>query len=304
MKKILITGSSGLVGTALVQAFRASGFVVVGLDLRGLGEEYGDVLDEQRVRAAMHGVDLVIHCAAISRVITGEQERWLCFNTNVKGTFNVFEVARVLHVPVLYLSSREVYGNPSRLPVTEDFPIQPINTYGMTKQIGENLVKSLLMEGCRVAIVRLSNVYGSVYDYEDRVVPAFVRAAILGRPLRVDGPEHTFDFTHVDDVVTGIMAIAELLMSDAPVPPTIHLLTGRPTTLQQLAELAIHTTRSNSPIIHAEPRNYDVAKFYGDPALAKAVLGWRAQISIEEGVKRLINDFRRPVNQLRKVGAP
>ena len=300
MKKVLITGSAGLVGTALAQAFRVAGFEVVGLDLRGHGEEYGDVLDEQRVRAAMQGVDLVIHCAAVSRVISGEQDRWRCFNTNVKGTFNVFEVARVLHVPVLYVSSREVYGNPASLPVTEDFPIQPINTYGITKQIGENLVNSLQLEGYRVAIVRLSNVYGSVYDYEDRVVPAFVSSAILGRPLRVDGPEHTFDFTHINDVVSGLMAIANLLMSDAPVPPTVHLLTGRPTTLQQLAELAIHTTRSNSPIVHAEPRNYDVAKFYGDPARAKAVLGWSTQISIEEGVKRLINDFRRSFNQLRK----
>jgi nucleoside-diphosphate-sugar epimerase len=139
--------------------------------------------------------------------------------------------------------------------------------------------------------VRLSNVYGSARDHADRVVPALARAAAEGRPLRIDGRAHTFDFTHIDDVVRGLVGIIELLDRDVMIPP-IHLLTGRPTTLAELAGICIELARTNSRITEAPPRSYDVARFYGDPTRARELLGWTPAVPLRRGLERLMREFR------------
>src|SRR5208282_1690692 len=96
---------------------------------------------------------------------------------------------------------------------------------------GEVLCADATAAGLRVAIVRLSNVFGARTDHADRVVPAFVRAALAGEPLRVEGAESTFDFTHLDDAVSGLTAVVDLLCTQSETPPPLHLLTGVPTNL-------------------------------------------------------------------------
>ena len=114
----------------------------------------------------------------------------------------------------------------------------------------------------------------------------------MGRPLRVDGAENTFDFTHIDDTTRGLVALVEYMMRGGDALPPIHFLTGQPTTLHQLAEMAIDIAGTGSEIRHAPARTYDVAKFYGDPARAYDLLGWSPQVALREGLTRLINDFR------------
>lgn len=113
----------------------------------------------------------------------------------------------------------------------------------------------------------------------------------MGQPLRVDGAENTFDFTHIEDTTRGLVAIVEHMMLGGDAPPPIHFLTGQPTTLQQLAEMAIDIAATNSEIHHAPPRDFDVAKFYGSPARAHDILGWSPRVTLREGLTRLINDF-------------
>src|SRR5690606_18333135 len=137
------------------------------------------------------------------------------------------------------------------LPAVKDAPLAPINIYGRTKVAGERLITEAAGLGLRAAVVRLSNVYGSPADHHDRVVPAFVRAAVAGTALRVDGPEHTFDFTHIDDTARGIALLADLLAHGEPAPPPIHLLPGQPTTLGQLAALAVELAGGHAPIVTA-----------------------------------------------------
>ena len=210
--RILITGSSGLVGSALWLALQTRGIEVRGLDLRGRGVDAGDVRDVEHVHAAVQDCDGVIQLAAVSRVIWAERDPALCRETNVDGLRNVLEAAlQSRRRPwLLFASSREVYGQPTRLPATEDAPLRPVNTYGRSKVEGERMVEAAKTEGLRAAIIRLSNVFGSTTDHADRVVPAFARAAARGLPLRVEGAEHTFDFTHMDDVTRGILALVEL----------------------------------------------------------------------------------------------
>jgi nucleoside-diphosphate-sugar epimerase len=192
---------------------------------------------------------------------------------------------------VIFASSREVYGQPATLPATETAPLTPVNVYGRAKAAGEALCDDASRAGLRVAIVRLSNVYGSPQDHRDRVVPGFVRAALAGDPLRVDGAENTFDFTHLDDVVDGLIALVDVLPHRGSVPP-LHLLTGVPTTLSELASLAVRLSGSRSSIVEAPSRTFDVARFFGDPSRAHAILGWHAHVSVQVGVARLINQMR------------
>jgi nucleoside-diphosphate-sugar epimerase len=292
--RILITGSCGLVGTGLTPVLEQLGAELRYLDIVAHGDAAGDVKDASRVCAAVEGCDGVIHLAAVSRVIWGEQQPELCWATNVGGLRNVLaSAAASSRKPwVIFASSREVYGQPAHLPADESCPLSPVNIYGRSKIEGEALIEAARHDGVRACTIRLSNVFGSTQDHTDRVVPAFARTAALGGELRVDGASHTFDFTHIDDVAAGIAALVSLLTEGGAPPPPIHFVSGVPTTLQQLAELAIRLASSTSVIRHAPPRSFDVAQFVGSPERAKRLLGWTPTLSLETGLQRLINDFR------------
>lgn len=210
---------------------------------------------------------------------------------------------------VLFASSREVYGQAPALPVADDAPLAPVNIYGRSKTAAEALCLSARGAGQQLAIARLSNVYGSTRDHADRVVPCFAARAAKGLPIRVEGREHTFDFTHVTDTVRGLRAMIRLLSGGERALPPLHLLTGVPTTLGELADLARAAALGRSPIVEAPPRSFDVARFYGDPRRAQELLEFSAQVSVREGVLRLVNEFSRecqPAQSLCSVegGAP
>jgi UDP-glucose 4-epimerase len=295
MATILITGSHGLVGAAMQRVLTGAGHRVRCLDLRApAGAGLGDVLDGEALQEAVDGCDGILHLAAVSRVIWGEHDPGLCRATNEGGTRNVIRTA--LRSPtrpwVAFASSREVYGEPDSLPVGEEAPLRPVNVYGATKIVGERLLGEARAAGLGTAIVRLSNVYGSIHDHADRVVPAFARNAIAGEPLRVDGPDHTFDFTHIDDTARGLGAVIEILLAGERALPPIHLLTGAPTTLGELAASAIDLASSASALVEVPPRSYDVSRFVGDPSRAEALLGWRPRVPLHEGLARLIAELR------------
>lgn len=294
MRTVLITGSRGLVGSRLAEIARGEGWSIAALDLREDARHRGDVRDARDVARALTDCSGIVHLAAVSRVLWGEQDPALCWSTNVDGTKTIIDCAMASRRRpwIVLASSREVYGEPDRLPVAEDAPLAPLNVYGRSKVAGERLVLDARGAGLQTAVVRLSNVYGSPHDHPDRVVPAFVQAAVEGRPLRVDGAANTFDFTHVDDAVRGLVAIMRALEHGEP-PPPLHLLTGRPTTLGELAALTIELAGSRSAIIEAPSRTFDVSRFYGDPTRAGRLLGWRSAIDLRDGVARLIADQRR-----------
>lgn len=292
---ILITGSAGLVGSALATTLRAHGHRVLSLDLRDPDPRSRiDVRDPQAVRTSMLECTGIVHLAAVSRVIWGERDPEACRTTNIGGTRNLLDAA--LAAPrrpwLIFASSREVYGQPRQLPATEDCPLDPINVYGHTKVAGEHMLLAARDQGLRGAIVRLSNVYGSPADHHDRVVPAFVRAAVRGQPLRVDGADHTFDFTHVDDTARGIAMLASRLENSHLPPPPIHFLTGTPTSLGQLAALTVELAGTHAPITHAPPRSYDVAHFHGSPKRAHQLLDWSPRIALRDGLTRFIAAVR------------
>lgn len=295
---ILVTGSSGLIGSALVQRLRAEGHKVREFDLRAIGSARGDMLCEADVARAVEGVEGVVHLAAVSRVVWAQNDPKHCWDVNVEALRTL--LAHVTAAPrkpwVVFGSSREVYGEPQHFPVMEDAPLVPLNVYGRAKVEGEMLVRDVGEAGGRASILRFSNVFGSVRDHADRVVPAFVRAAIRGEELRVDGRDNTFDFTHVDDVVRGAAAVINLMISGTPALSPIHFVTGQPTTLHQLATMVIAEANSASRIREAAERSYDVARFHGSYERARQELGWTPEVDVRSGVRRLMQDMRASMN--------
>lgn len=296
MAKLLITGSEGLIGTAICERLKKLNIGVVHFDKKFpiTHPYYGDILNKVRLQTAMKDCDGVIHLAAVSRVIWGEKNPELCWQTNYEGTLYVIESAFLSPKKpwILYASSREVYGNPPTLPAIEESPYNPVNVYGESKIESEKAILRAREEGLNTAIVRYSNVYGSIHDHQDRVIPAFCKAAVMGAPIRVDGFSHTFDFTYIDDVVEGTLKIILALCEAKTELPPFHLTTGKETSLLKAAELANKIGDQNSKIFEAPPRNYDVSNFCGDSTRTRNILGWEPKVSIEEGIERLTKAFQ------------
>lgn len=296
MRPILVTGSAGLVGTAFVRAAAAAGLAVRRFDPREpRAADRGDVRDPAALERAAAGCGGIVHLAGVSRVVWAERDPEGCRRTNVGGTAHALAAAAALRPPawLLLSSSREVYGRAAALPADEETPAAPVNVYGQSKLAAERLLLAARAAGGCVAVVRLSNVYGSPADHPDRVAPAFARAAARGEPLVLEGPDHVFDFTHVEDVARGLLEIARRLDEGRTDLPAVHLVTGRPTSLRRLAELAVAAGGRNAPIREAPPRRFDVERFWGDPRRARDLLGWKPLVPVEEGIARLVQAFAR-----------
>ncbi|MBI5531312.1 MAG: NAD(P)-dependent oxidoreductase [Deltaproteobacteria bacterium] len=292
---VLVTGSEGLIGSALARALASSGWTVRRCDLSCAGTDRVDVTDAARLLAHAHGCVGIVHLAAVSRVAWGEQRPEECWRTNVGGSANALQCA--LSLPqspwVILASSREVYGQAEQLPAHEETPLAPLNVYGRAKVEAERQCWLARDAGARVAVLRLSNVYGSLQDHSDRVIPAFARAAAFGGVLRLDGPDCQFDFTHVDDAVDGIVATIRALEGGERDLPPIHLVTGRATSLRELAAMAIASGAGKTEVQEGERRDYDVSRFWGDPSRARRLLGWQAKVGIEQGVRAMVEGFAR-----------
>lgn len=287
--RILVTGSSGLIGRALVARQHSDGMEFRNYDI----VEGSDICDPAQLRRALAGCDGILHLAAVSRVAWGEADPALCRHVNVAGTRFVLEAALAQRAPpwVVFASSREVYGDPKVMPVVEDAALRPVNTYGQTKAEGEDLVQAARTHGLRCAIVRLSSVYGTIHDHPDRAIPSLLWRAMQGQDLRLSGADAFFDFVHVDDTVRGLMLAAQQLASGAGQVPTVHLATGVATSLVTLAREAIGVAGSKSPLTLLPKRSFDVSGFVGDPARAMAVLGWAAAIGLNAGLRGLHRDL-------------
>ena len=254
-----------------------------------------DVLNVDTLNELVPQCSGIVHLAAISRVVWGQENPEQCKQVNIGGTRNVLDAAQAhANKPwVIFGSSREVYGQAPKMPVSEDDQLNEINVYGGTKVEGERMTMAARNHGLCTAIVRFSNVYGRCSDHVTRVTPAFARAAVLGSEIRVDGSAHTFDFVHLDDVVIALSKLIQQLEGGRNDLPPIHLVTGEATTLGQLAEWTVECSEGRCRVREAPERDYDVGKFVGDPSRAKELLDWEAKIKAKAGFFQLVEDFRK-----------
>jgi len=287
MARILVTGGSGLIGTAIIPDLKAVGSIVETLDIRGNPDWNADITDKtacQRIDWSRY--DGVIHLAAVSRVITAQKDPQLTWRTNVEAVLNLFDILKAQEQPpwFLFASSREVYGQANDLPVRESAQLNPLNYYGYSKAFIEQHIYSAVSNDLRCQVLRFSNVYGSAGDHIDRVVPKFMRAALDGKPLFLEGRRNTFDFTHIADVAKAVALVVQKLNADQPLAPALNIATGVPNSLGDLS-LAIEKVLGQRVHCSEKPeRDFDVSQYVGSTELLEQTFGWKPSTSLVEGL--------------------
>jgi nucleoside-diphosphate-sugar epimerase len=293
---VLITGGAGLIGTASRNFFEKSGWVVSTLDLNESDLDGNtidfvwDIVTIKDLDKLLEDVDGILHLAAVSRVIDAELDKEECTRVNVGGTERLLEAASESGCKwFIFGSSREVYGEPTIFPVKEEHGVNPINHYGHAKVIGENMVKNHCeANGMVHSILRFSNVYGHPGDHETRLINAFLWRALLNQPLEIHGGGQVFDFTYIDDTAAAIFAAAEKLQLHHQHLSPMHILPGEPIQIEELANLIIEITGSDSEIVFTPGRDYDVETFHGSPFRMQKLLEVSCHTNIREGIEQCI----------------
>jgi nucleoside-diphosphate-sugar epimerase len=283
---ILVTGSEGLIGKALVKNLKSKNYDVIEFDIKN----NEDILNKLLVKEKIKSINGVVHLAAVSRVITAYKDPEKSIMTNILGTTNILEAIRKINPKcwMIFASSREVYGETNKK-IKEDDQLNPLNVYGSTKLAGENICISYRKNySTETYIVRFSNVYGGKNDHPDRVIPIFLHQALNNLDITVNGGEQMFDFVHLDDTIEGLSILIEKIMQKQIQSEvfTFHFVTGTGTKLMDLVKKIKSVTNSNSSIKFLSARNYDVETFVGDPTRTEKILGWQSKISLEEGLKK------------------
>jgi len=296
--KVLITGSSGFIGSALKRLLEEKGIEVIPFDIKD--SPLDDVRDFSALQSKVLGIDGIVHLAAVSRVKIAHDNPLECINTNIGGIINVLESVRLIHSDnnfpwVIFGSSREVYGESAILPVNESSTRKAINVYGVSKLSGEELCKVYSNNyGLKVRVLRFSNVYTGKNDHLDRVIPKFILQAFNNEELIINGTgEEIFDFTYIDDTIQGIWSCVQEIERDSHLFDDFNISTGVPISLKQLADTVIKKTRSKSTVEFTKPRSYDVNKFYASPSKAIKILGFLPKVTFDEGIDLSIAELKR-----------
>jgi dTDP-glucose 4,6-dehydratase/UDP-glucose 4-epimerase len=300
MMKILLTGSSGYIGSSLRK--RLGGRVsFITYDIKENPKD--NVLDLSRLKKAARGVDGVLHLAAVSRPKWGYKEPLKCIDTNIMGTANVLEAVRKSNPRawVIFSSSREVYAGLDKFPVDEKSPRNPLNAYGVSKVCGEDLLKQYAENyGLRCLTLRFCGVYTGARDILDRVVPRFIGLALRGKPITIEGRGVNYgDFVYISDLLDAIERAIEFVNSKPRgFYDDINLVSAKPIALYDLARLIIKMTKSKSRIVYLPPRPYDLKGFWGSRAKAGKLLGWKPKVPLETGLAFAIDELK-PIFQKR-----
>jgi UDP-glucose 4-epimerase len=300
--RVLVTGSSGTVGTALVKELLQKGYEVIPLDIKhSLWDEKIDrktvfhdlrkPLDTARLRRKP---DMIVHLAAHARVYDLVVRPDLA-RDNILMIFNVLEYARKAKITrILFSSSREVYGESRKGERrTEDsVRVDKIKSpYTASKFSAESLLHAYHhCFGVRPVIVRLSNVYGR-YDVSERVVPLFLYYALRNRKITIFGREKELDFTYIDDCVDGLIRIIERF--DRVAGMTFNLSNGVGVKIHELARMIVTHLNSKSRITIGEKRVGEISSFIGDISLARKHLKYSPKVSLDEGLTLSIDWYRK-----------
>jgi UDP-glucose 4-epimerase len=308
--KLLITGGAGFLGSHLCKKYTEEGESVVCLDnfsnsatqnikpllkYRNFRLINGDVRDAELVEKAMHDVDAVIHLAAQIHVDRSVIEPRLTFETNVIGTLNVLEAARMADVKkVLHASTSEVYGTALYAPMDETHPLNAIHPYGASKIGADRLCYSYINTyGMDVAVIRLFNMYGpgqkgSGYG---SVISLFTRRVLGDRPPIIYGDgNQTRDYTYVKDAVEAYDLILKYKhMLHEP----INFGTGKEVKIVDLANMIIKLCGKEGKLkpVHTEARHVEVKRLVSNATVAKR-LGWKPKYTLEAGLREFIEWYK------------
>ena len=307
MKKVLITGAAGFLGSHLCDRFIKEGFHVIGMDnlITGSMDNIEHLMPlenfefyHQDVSKYVHvpgKLDCILHFASPASPIDYLKIPIQTLKVGSLGTHNLLGLARAKNARMLIASTSEVYGDPLVHPQTEEYygnvnPVGPRGVYDEAKRFQEAVTMAYhTYHGLETRIVRIFNTYGPRMRLNDgRVLPAFIGQALRGEDLTVFGDgSQTRSFCYVDDQVEGIY---RLLLSDYPHPVNI----GNPDeiTISQFAEEIIELTGTDQKVIYEPLPKDDPMQRQPNITKAKEILGWEPKVDRKEGLKITFEYFK------------
>lgn len=302
MARVLVTGGAGFIGSHLVHALCERGDQVRTFDNFSTGTRAnlasvsgqvevieGDLRSRVDLARALDGVEILFHQAAYVSLPGSIEHPDQCFATNVQGVIDLLAAAHKAGVKRAVLaSSAAVYGASTAFPLNEEEPTQSLSPYAVSKKFNEQMARLYTQTyGLPTTTLRYFNVYGPRQSPESdyaAVIPNFLNALCSGQSPTVFGDgKQTRDFVYVEDVVRANLLASE---NKAAAGQSLNVCSGKETSLLDLlAALRLIFPDGPEPVF-VEPRAGDVIRSVGDPALAAEELGFRAQVSLEEGLRR------------------
>jgi UDP-glucose 4-epimerase len=319
MSRILVTGGAGYIGSHLCDALIAEGHCVTAFDNLSTGkianlqhllghERFNfvndSILNEAEIERLTREVEIVYHLAAVVGVKHVMDNPLATIQTNLRGTEIVLECAFKYWRRVVLASSSEVYGKSQVVPLREDADtlLGPTAvgrwSYALSKALDEHLGFIYAQRGLPLGIVRYFNSYGPRLDPAGygSVMARFITQALQDAPLTVlDNGQQTRCFTYISDTVRGTLLVGT---HQAAVGQVFNIGNDRETSVLELAEKVIRATGSRSQVTHVPyeqfygPRFEETRRRVPDVAKAERVLGFRAEVPLEEGLRQTIGYFR------------
>lgn len=313
MKKVLVTGADGFIGSHLTElllekGYQTKAFVYYNsfntwgwLDtlsqdkMKEIEVFSGDIRDPNGVREAMKGVDMVFHLAALIAIPFSYHSPDSYVDTNIKGTLNVLQAARDLETErIMITSTSEVYGTAQYVPIDEKHPYQGQSPYSATKIGADRLAESFYRSfNLPVSIVRPFNTYGPRQSAR-AVIPTIISQLLTGKEeIRLGALTPTRDFNYVKDTAAGFAAIAE---SDQTIGEEINIATQKEISIGDLAHEIIRQINPNARIVCDEqrlrPEKSEVNRLLGANEKIKRLTSWQPRYTFEQGIGETIDWIR------------
>lgn len=294
--KLAVTGGAGFIGSHLAKEIIKQGHTLVIIDnlyrgnLRNLVplKDYEfqkiDIRDFGNLRDALKNVDGIFHEAALTDVQESFTKKEEYADVNVKGTENIFKIAKEFGLKVVYASSSSVYGNSKKIPITENSERAPINPYGNTKLEDEGLAEKYSRDEVSIIGLRYFNVYGrgQTGSYAG-VITKFINQLKERKPPMIFGNGSQIrDFIFVEDVARANISAMNSKVSSG----FFNIGTGITTSIQQLAHTMIELSGLELKPQYEKPLDGDVQESQADTRFAKEMLGWEYEIGLKDGLAR------------------
>ena len=301
MRRALITGGAGFIGSALVWLLVERGYAVRVYDnlsagsarlLVGTDAELveADVRDVDALVRAARGCDVVFHLAAGTGVVPSIEDPFADFDLNARGTLAALWAAREAGAARLVFSSSNAPLGAGAYPASEEKPVAPLSPYGASKAAGEAYCSAFSgAYGLEAVAVRFSNAYGPRSAHKGNVIPLFIRSLLEGRELVVYGDgEQTRDFVFVTDLADGLLRAAEV---DEIGGEVFQLASGVETSLNTLVSL-LGDVAGRAPEVRREgPRPGEILRNYSLVEKARQRLGYAPAVPLGDGLRRTYEWF-------------
>jgi dTDP-glucose 4,6-dehydratase len=313
LKKILVTGADGFIGSHLAEELVLKGYKVKAfayynsfnswgwLDtfpkdiLKEIEVFTGDIRDPNGVREAMKDMDEVFHLAALIAIPFSYHSPDSYVDTNIKGTLNVLQASRDLNISrVLITSTSEVYGTAQYVPIDEKHPFQGQSPYSATKIGADRLAESFYRSfNTPITIVRPFNTYGPRQSAR-AIIPTIITQLLAGKEeIELGSLTPTRDFNYVKDTANGFIEIAK---SSKTIGEEINIATQQEISIKQLAEELIRQINPNAKIVcncqRLRPESSEVNRLLGSNEKIKNLTDWKPKYTFDQGLSETISFFR------------